>query len=199
MEGIQKINYYLDLITELKLSSKDFPVSIGNSYQLLQLFSDEFVIPQITRTKMTLAIVETTTCGLIGDLLTIRSGASEYFIMSIIPYHNRIKEKIGVSKDFLSSVGPGTVSKETARELSNKIIEFSGAKLGIAETGLLSSTELERRKTKKRAGEVYVSITLNGYSKEEYLRIQPDLPRNYMRHEIAFRILQKVQEFLVKI
>jgi len=199
MERIQKINYYLDLITELKCSFNDFPVSLGNSYQLLQLFSDKIVIPQIIRTKVTIAIVETTTCGLLGDLLTTRSGASDYFIMSIIPYHNRIKEKIGVTKDFLTSFGPGTVSKETARELSNKIIEFSGAKLGIAETGLLTSSELDKRKTKKQAGEVYVSITLNGYSREENLPIQPDLPRNYMRHEIAFRILQMLQKFLAQI
>ena len=116
------------------------------------------IIPLIQQKEITIAIVELTTCGLLSDLLTGLSDASQFYIMGIVPYHTKMKLLLNVPHTLLNHGGPGTVSIETARALAAKIKEITGAKIGLAETGLLSSTELLKKRTKKKPGIVYFSI-----------------------------------------
>ena len=69
-------------------------------------------------------------------------------------------------------------------------MDYSGAKIGIAETGLLTSSELEKRRTSKKAGEVFAAIAFDDEVLVKKLFVQRDLPRREMRQEIAFRVLQ---------
>lgn len=195
MDGIIQAEFMSELQEIVGKDVLGKPISLGRSYELLHLFTEKEIIPLIQ--QKTIAIVELTTCGLISDLLTGSSGASRYYLMGLVPYHTNMKFLLDVSPTLLEYGGPGTVSIETARVLAEKIKEVSGAEIGLAETGLLSSTELLKRRTKKKPGIVYCSIVGDNSIIDHQLSIQT-LPRKWMRHEIAFRILLILKKYLEK-
>jgi nicotinamide-nucleotide amidase len=85
--------------------------------------------------RLTLAVAESCTGGLIGHRLTNVSGSSAYFLGGIIAYSNEIKEKLlGVSHTTLTDFG--AVSEETAREMARGACRALGADLGVAVTGI---------------------------------------------------------------
>ena len=196
MEPDIKISFLKELQSSIGRPFEQVEPSFTSSYSWLHEFTKSKIIPLIKQKNITVATVELTTCGLITDLLTGSSGASHYFILGMIPYSNDMKIKLGLPSEELSYGGYGVVSTEAAKELAQRIIEFSGAKIGIAETGLLTSSELKNRRTSKKAGKVFASIASKKKASVKELSIQNNLPRRYMRHEIAFRVLQYFLSFL---
>ncbi len=196
MEPVIKIDFLKELQVSVGTSFEQVEPSLTSSYGLLHEFARNNIVPLIKQKNITVASVELTTCGLITDLLTSSSGASLYFILGMIPYSNEMKIKLGIPREELSYGGYGVVSTEAAKELAQRVIEFSGAKIGIAETGLLTSSELKKRRTSKRAGEVFAAIASSEEVYVKELSIQNNLSRRYMRHEIAFRVLQFLLSFL---
>ncbi|MHA2203937.1 MAG: CinA family protein [Candidatus Hodarchaeales archaeon] len=166
------------------------------SYGLLHEYAKRKIIPLIHQKDLTIATVELTTCGLISDLLTGSSGASDIFILGMTPYSNEMKIKLGIRREDLSFGGHGVASPETAKQLSQRIRDYSGANIGLAETGLITSSVLRKRRTEKQAGEVYTAITFNERVSVKKLAIQKGLKRREMRQEIAFRVLQFLELFL---
>ncbi len=196
MEPNIEINFLKEIQTSIGKPFVQIEPSLASSYGLLHEFARNSIIPVIKHKKITVATVELTTCGLITDLLTGSSGASHYFILGMIPYSNEMKIKLGLPSKELSYGGYGVASTEAAKDLARHVIEYSGAKIGIAETGLLASSELEKRRTSKNAGEVFAAIASNEEVLVRELSIQKNLSRRYMRHEIAFRVLQFLLSFL---
>jgi PncC family amidohydrolase len=83
----------------------------------------------------TLAIAESCTGGLIGDLITNVTGSTDYFVGGVIAYANSVKENLlGVQHETL--VQFGAVSSETAKEMANGIRTALGADIGISVTGI---------------------------------------------------------------
>ncbi|MHA1967507.1 MAG: CinA family protein [Candidatus Hodarchaeales archaeon] len=169
-----------------------------SSYTLLHSYAQKNIIPLIIKNDIKVSTVELTTCGLLSDLLTGFSGASNYFIMGMIPYSNDMKIKIGFPQKELLYGGYGVVSKQAAETLARCILVYTGADIGIAETGLLTSSELKKKRTRKEAGCVYTSIISKNDVLCQKLSVQKDLPRGEMRKEIAFRVLCLIEEFLNK-
>ncbi|MFX0182749.1 MAG: CinA family protein [Candidatus Hodarchaeota archaeon] len=196
MGRITNPEFILELQAEVEKDTFSKNTILGNSYELLHNYVENQIIPLVHKKKVTISIVELTTCGLLSDLLTGRSGASHFFIMGIIPYHSNVKKQLKIPNEFLEYGGPGTVSPETARALAMSIRDLSGSIIGIAETGLLASTELSKRRTHKKPGKVFLSIVSDNSCLEKQLKIQDDLPRELMRHEIAFRVLHLLKTFL---
>ena len=64
----------------------------------------------------TLAVVESCTGGMLGEMLTDIPGASSVFCGGFITYSNGLKERLGVRAKTLQSLG--AVSPETAREMA---------------------------------------------------------------------------------
>jgi PncC family amidohydrolase len=191
MVQITRINFIEELEAEIKTATK-----LISSYNLLYDYTREYIIPLIRKNDVTISVVESTTCGLLSDLLTSVSGASEFFIIGITPYSNEMKIKIGFPKDELQYGGYGVVSTQAVKQLARCIQDYSGADIGIAETGLLTSTELEKRRTQKKAGEVYAAIISKKGLLIEKLSVQEHLSRFEMRQEIAYRVLKLLQRFL---
>ncbi|MFX0086399.1 MAG: CinA family protein [Candidatus Hodarchaeota archaeon] len=191
MEQITRINFIKELEVEIKTVTKTI-----SSYSLLCDYTRDYIVPLIRSNNVTVSVIESTTCGLLSDLLTSVSGASEFFIMGMTPYSNEMKIKIGFPKDELKFGGYGVVSRQAVEQLARCIRNYSGADLGIAETGLLASTELKKRRTQKKAGEVYAAILSKERNLIERLSVQQNLSRVEMRQEIAFRVLQLLRRFL---
>ncbi|MEX0682690.1 MAG: CinA family protein [Dehalococcoidia bacterium] len=82
----------------------------------------------------TIATAEATTGGLIGHLLTEVPGSSAVFVGGVAPYWNNLKEAIGVPAAVLRD--HGAVSAEVAEALARAVRDWSGARIGLAETGI---------------------------------------------------------------
>ncbi len=84
---------------------------------------------------MTLATAESCTGGLIAHRLTNVSGASAYFLGSVVAYHNSVKHALlGVPEDVLAA--HGAVSEETAWDMAEGVRRLIGATYGLAVTGV---------------------------------------------------------------
>src|SRR3989304_3274205 len=85
--------------------------------------------------KLTLALAESCTGGLIGHRITDVPGSSEYFVGGGGAYSYDAKEKLlGVHPHPLYD--PGAVSAETAVEMARGARRTLGADIGISVTGI---------------------------------------------------------------
>ena len=101
---------------------------------------------------LTLATAEATTGGLIGHQLTAIPGSSAVFVIGIAPYWNEMKVRLGVPEAVLRE--HGAVSAETAEALATAVRNWSGADIGLAETGIAGPGGSENRP----AGLFYIAI-----------------------------------------
>jgi PncC family amidohydrolase len=84
---------------------------------------------------LTLALAESCTGGLIGDLITDVPGSSDYFLGGAVTYANSAKEHIlGVKHDTL--LAHGAVSAETAAEMAQGARRLFGADVAVSVTGI---------------------------------------------------------------
>ncbi len=83
---------------------------------------------------LTVATAEATTGGLIGHQLTAIPGSSSVFVIGVAPYWNEVKMRLGVPQAVLHE--HGAVSAEVAEALAIAVREWSGADIGLAETGI---------------------------------------------------------------
>lgn len=84
---------------------------------------------------LTLAVAESCTGGLVGQMLTSVPGSSDYLLLDAVTYSNNAKTKLlGVHEDTLRAFG--AVSEETALEMVEGALRLSDADLGVAITGV---------------------------------------------------------------
>jgi len=89
--------------------------------------------------KITLAIAESCTGGLISNLVTDVAGSSDYFLFSAITYSNDAKMNvIGVSQKTLED--HGAVHEQTALEMAVGVKKAGNADWGISTTGIAGPT-----------------------------------------------------------
>ena len=124
----------------------------------------------LLKRKMTLAVAESCTGGLISSRITDSSGSSDYFLMGIVAYSNKAKEDIlGVSAGLLRK--HGAVSEQVALEMAKGARRLANADIGIGVTGIAGPPAREtlacRRAgpgggtKKKPIGLVYVALATN--------------------------------------
>jgi len=84
---------------------------------------------------LTLALAESCTGGLIGDLITDVPGSSDYFLGSAVTYAYRAKEHLlGVQHETL--LAHGAVSAEIAAEMAQGARRVFGADIAVSVTGI---------------------------------------------------------------
>ena len=95
----------------------------------------EIIGQLLSEKKLTLAIAESFTAGLISDWISDVPGCSAYFQGSVIAYSNESKVRdLAVSKSTLTQFG--AVSEETAREMVQGIQRLFKTSCAIASTGI---------------------------------------------------------------
>ncbi len=106
-----------------------------------KLFSDggltlqETVASLLLERKMTVALAESCTGGLVSHLLTEVPGVSEVLLESAVTYSNESKvNRLGVKQETLAQ--HGAVSEQVAREMAEGVRRTSGADLGVGITGI---------------------------------------------------------------
>lgn len=89
----------------------------------------------LSKNKLTLAVAESCTGGLIGHRLTQIAGSSKYFLEDAVTYSNEAKRnRLGVPEDLLSE--HGAVSSEVALAMAEGIRKTSGSDYGLSVTGI---------------------------------------------------------------
>jgi len=96
----------------------------------------EAVVGQMLRERrLTLAVAEACTGGLLGHRLTSVPGASAYFERGVLAYSNRAKtELLGVPESILSA--HGAVSGPCAEAMARGVALLAGASCALAVTGI---------------------------------------------------------------
>ncbi|MGI8650871.1 MAG: competence/damage-inducible protein A [Rubrobacter sp.] len=108
----------------------------------------------LSEKKLTLALAESCTGGLLAKRLTDLPGSSAYFKEGLVTYSNEAKERLlGVSQETLAAYG--AVSEETAREMAAGVRKLSGADYGLSVTGVAGP---DGGTEKKPVGLVWVGV-----------------------------------------
>jgi PncC family amidohydrolase len=104
--------------------------------------------------KLTLAVAESCTGGMIGSAVTETAGASDYFLGGVIAYDDRIKrEVLNVPRALLAK--HGAVSRETAGAMARGVRKLFGAGCAVAVTGIAGPGGGTKQKP---VGLVYIGI-----------------------------------------
>jgi nicotinamide-nucleotide amidase len=104
--------------------------------------------------RLTVAVAESCTGGLIGHRLTEVPGASDYFLGGVVSYSNEAKhDLLGVPGAGLAR--HGAVSPETARDMARGVRRVFQADIGLATTGIAGPTG---GSPEKPVGTVYIAL-----------------------------------------
>ena len=103
---------------------------------------------------LTLSVAESCTGGLISHYMTALPGASAFFEAGVITYSAEAKQNIlRVSSETISKFG--TVSEETAKEMSEKMRALTKTDVSLSTTGNLGPEVLEE----KEKGLIYIAVS----------------------------------------
>jgi len=115
---------------------------------------EEIIAAVLTEKKLTIAVAESCTGGLIANRLTDVSGSSVYFERGLVTYSNEAKiSLLGVPAGIIEK--HGAVSEETARLMAEGVRKLAGTSLGLSSTGIAGPTGGSKEKP---VGTVYVAL-----------------------------------------
>jgi nicotinamide-nucleotide amidase len=96
---------------------------------------EEIVAELLKEKKLTIAVAESCTGGLITSRLTDVAGSSEYLERAAVTYSNAAKiSLLGVPAAIIEK--HGAVSEETARLMAEGVRKMAGTDIGLASTGI---------------------------------------------------------------
>lgn len=140
--------------------------------------------------KVTIAVAESCTGGLVAAKLIEYPGISEVLLEGAVTYSNEAKKRrLGVKDETLSAYG--AVSAETAAEMAKGIAMTSGADIGVSTTGVAGPGPSEG----KPEGLVYVGVYMGGKSYVKELHLAGK--RNVIRERAAYSALDFLRRKLI--
>lgn len=103
---------------------------------------------------ITVAVAESCTGGLVAHAITLRPGASNYFVGGVVSYADEVKQRVlGVPAGLLAD--HGAVSPEVARSMAAGVRTLCQADLAVAVTGVAGP---DGGTTDKPVGLVFVGL-----------------------------------------
>lgn len=137
---------------EIRSRTKEF--LYGTDGQSLEEVAAQFLVEK----KLTLALAESCTGGLIGHLLTNVPGSSAFLNRGYVVYSNQAKvDDLGVRPETLEKFG--AVSEQCAREMAEGARDRAQTDLALAVTGIAGPTG---GTPDKPVGLVYISLASAG-------------------------------------
>jgi len=118
----------------------------------------------LTKSRLTVAVAESCTGGLLGSLITDQPGSSAYFLGGVIAYADEVKRaQLGVPADLLAR--HGAVSREVAIAMADGVRSEFGTELAASITGIAGPDA----EGSKPVGLTYIAIaTPRGTTGAEY-------------------------------
>lgn len=146
----------------------------------------EAVVKILKEKNLTLSTAESCTGGMIGELITSVSGASEVYGFGFITYANEAKEQIlGVKHETLEKFG--AVSEETAREMALGAKRVSGSDISVSVTGIAGPGGGTKEKP---VGLVYTAICCNNKVEVTKLLLKGD--RESVRKQTVEKVFENI-------
>jgi len=108
----------------------------------------------LIKNKQTIAVAESSTGGLVSNLLTQASGSSRYFLLGIVAYSNQAKIKILEIPSSLIAK-KGAVSYEIAKRMAQSVRLLAKADYGIGITGIAGPSGGTKTKP---VGTVFIAV-----------------------------------------
>jgi nicotinamide-nucleotide amidase len=119
---------------------------------------EEVIGNLLRRKKLSLAVAESCTGGMLGETLTTVPGSSDYFKGGIISYDGEIKEKLlGIPHTLLSQFGE--VSEPIARAMAEGVRKNCNSDIGLSITGIAGPSGGSEEKP---VGLVYIGLADSG-------------------------------------
>ena len=135
---------------------------------------EEIIAACLTEKKLTIAVAESCTGGLIANRLTDVSGSSVYFEQGLVIYSNKAKVSLlAVPAEIIEKYG--AVSEETARLMAEGVRKLAGTDLGLSSTGIAGPTGGSKEKP---VGTVYVALADRSQTVCRHYRYRWDRKRN---------------------
>ena len=119
---------------------------------------------------LTLALAESCTGGLMGDLITDVPGSSRVLVQGVVAYSNECKERhLAVPAAVLAE--HGAVSEETVVAMARGICRVSGADIGVAVSGIAGP---DGGSADKPVGTVWLAVEAGGETTTRLLTLPFD-------------------------
>ena len=116
---------------------------------------------EINKRKLTLALAESCTGGIIASIITGIPGASEFFLGAAVTYSNKSKtDLLNVDPVILEKYG--AVSHQTAEAMVKGAKELFGSDITVSVTGIAGPTG---GTAEKPVGLVFIAIDFEGQTK----------------------------------
>ena len=148
-----------------KYANKLLEIIPNNIVSMQGAYPEELLASLLRSKSLTLATAESCTGGAIASLLTKRSGASDYFLGSVVAYHNQIKQNVlGVNAETLEK--KGAVSREVVEEMAVGVLNLFNSDFAIAVTGIAGPTG---GTTEKPVGTVWIGLATKDNVKSQLL------------------------------
>ena len=142
-----------------------------------------------TERKLTIAVAESCTGGLLGAALTSIPGSSAWFRGGVIAYSNDLKTSLlGVDTQLLARYG--AVSAEVAAAMATGALSACGSDIAVSITGVAGPDASEA----KPAGLIHLCAT-NG-KREIFTRLDHDAGRAANRETAVAKALEMFAELL---
>ena len=153
-------------------------------------------LPEVTgallrKARLTVAVAESCTGGLIAKRFTDVPGSSDYFLGGVVAYDNRVKtELLGVPADVLAA--KGAVSAEVAAAMAEGACRRLGADCALSSTGLAGPGGGSEEKP---VGLAFIGCTIKGVTVVE--RLHSPGQREQIRERSAFAALDLLRRQLL--
>jgi len=154
---------------------------------------ESVVAELLIKKKLTIAVAESCTGGLLCGRLINYPGISSVFMEGAITYSNQSKIKLlGVKPETLEKYG--AVSQEVAKEMADGIYKTANTNIGISITGVAGpggGTET------KPVGLIYIGICINGTTKVKKVNLNGS--RNRVRNLITTNALDLLRREIINL
>ena len=97
------------------------------------------VVEKLIKLNKTISTMESCTGGALVNEITNVEGASNIIKFSAVTYSNEYKIKMGVSENIINTYS--VYSRETAKEMSKKISDFTNSDYGVGITGKINKPD----------------------------------------------------------
>ncbi len=148
-------------------------------------------VKTLTRShNLTLAIAETSTGGMIANLLTDQAGSSAFFNGSIVAYsYDSLRDVLRVKPETLDA--HGAVSEATVREMAQSVRQILNANIGI---GICGITGPSGGTPQKPVGTSWLAISDGKYTSTHHAIFEGD--RIAIKTQMAQYALACLADFL---
>ena len=97
------------------------------------------VVEKLIKLNKTISTMESCTGGALVNEITNVEGASNVIKFSAVTYSNEYKIKMGVNENIINTYS--VYSRETAKEMSKKISDFTNSDYGVGITGKINKPD----------------------------------------------------------